>query len=666
MSYFAGLTHGIKQTRNASAWGLSLALHFVVLLLLSAIALPAILSPEDFKVVSAWADPDRRDDLPVIMTEMSANTDEAVSFRSSGSGAASLAVATATPAIRYEFGEATAPQQFLNVDPSELNQQVGRPGAGRLSGANGAVPAKVVLEQAVTPAGTAGHVTAGLRGTLEQGDTLVVWMLDQSISMQEELAHMAEAMLPEMVAIENNFRRAEAARRESKGSVEDRQAEASLLLHAVVGFGRGINVLQPPTPRGRVAMNSFLQVPIDHSGAENTFSAVRSVIKRFKASGPNAQKNLHIVVWTDESGDDYLLLEDTIADCLRFGVTVSVVGPSAVLGQQRGYHGYVAPETGQLFHLPVSRGPDTSFPQRVRLPYWFRGIPPDYDEAYQGPYHPPGQPIWQGGSNLDSLLSGFPPYALVRLSAQTGGSYTIFDRAGDRPPYDLESLREYLPDYRRFSFVRDELYSDESLRLRRAIVRAVEVTWTESTVRTPQMAFGGNQVTPAMMKIQLPLQLQAELTRLARSEQVVLQALEELQIENAQELYEAEQSPRWRAWYDYSRGRLLATLLRIEEYRVAALTLTRGGLDPNANYVSFLPSRTLLSTSKNADRATEVSDLLNRCVSEHRGTPWELLAAKELGTGLGIAVRQLKLPPPRPAAGGAPPSGGTKVSLPNL
>jgi len=43
-----------------------------------------------------------------------------------------------------------------------------------------------------------------------------------------------------------------------------------------------------------------------------------------------------IVIWTDESGDDILLLEPTIEMCRKRNAMVVVVGPSAVLGSDRG------------------------------------------------------------------------------------------------------------------------------------------------------------------------------------------------------------------------------------------------------------------------------------------------------------------------------------------
>ena len=43
-------------------------------------------------------------------------------------------------------------------------------------------------------------------------------------------------------------------------------------------------------------------------------------------------KQLAIVIWTDESGDDVTNLEDAIKVCREQKVAVSVVGPSSVLG----------------------------------------------------------------------------------------------------------------------------------------------------------------------------------------------------------------------------------------------------------------------------------------------------------------------------------------------
>ena len=137
-----------------------------------------------------------------------------------------------------------------------------------------------------------------------------------------------------------------------------------------------------------------------------------------------------LVVWTDESGDDILALEPTIAMCRQNRVQVSIIGPTAVLGSQEGTHTWTHPPTGQLFHLPVMKGPRHGLPrtaplallvaaQAARLARIDLGTREDFTAG-------------TAGYNLAAMSSGFPPYALTRLAVQTGGTMTIFDRGLDQ------------------------------------------------------------------------------------------------------------------------------------------------------------------------------------------------------------------------------------------
>ena len=82
------------------------------------------------------------------------------------------------------------------------------------------------------------------------------------------------------------------------------------------------------------------------------------------------------------------------------------------------------------------------------MPYWFRKVPIHWDEARRGPWYG-NTPAWQGGSNYDAMLSGFGPYALTRLTMATGGDYILYDRPSDSSPFKIETMRPYLPDYRK-------------------------------------------------------------------------------------------------------------------------------------------------------------------------------------------------------------------------
>ena len=163
---------------------------------------------------------------------------------------------------------------------------------------------------------------------------------------------------------------------------------------------------------------------------------------------------------------------------------------------------------------------------------------------------------------------------------------------------------------------------------------------------SPPYGFMRTYLTPArfvnnLRKSRRQLQAQAD-----RTSQIVEEALAHVcqpgSVKNELEYeYERESSRRWRAWYDLTRGRLLATSVRLEEYRLACdLVVQPGFLNETTNHLIFGPALEMRADSRFHRRAEEAERLLTRCVRENPNTPWALLAQRELDYGLGIDVRQ--------------------------
>ena len=138
-----------------------------------------------------------------------------------------------------------------------------------------------------------------------------------------------------------------------------------------------------------------------------------------------------------------------------------------------------------------------------------------------------------------------------------------------------------------------------------------------------------------------------------------------------EEEYQAEESARWRAWYDLTRGRLLAQHVRHLEYATACKVLTGALLGRDTNHVRFFPVAVIRSGPAAREQAQEAERLLRRCVQTNRDTPWAYLAQRELDYPLGMDFRQIAIPrpPPQPAVPMVPvvPGGaGPSVSTPKL
>jgi len=522
------------------------------------------------------------------------------------------------------------------------------PGEGR--------PAAPRLRQAGSIEEAVGGVIGEIRGKLQKGDLLVVWLLDASISLEDDRPRVA-------TRLDAMFRQAD------QGSPAGRNR----LLSAAAGFGRSARQLVPPTALGGRIVKAVTKVPTDPSGIENVFGAVHWAVGRYSKRWDGA---MMIVVWTDESGNDAGRLESTIALCREHQVSVSVMGPSSILSHAMGTHTWVHQPSGRVFSLGVQRGLDSAVLEQCRLPYWYQThLPAWHAPEPPAPQLPPGTrlPPWYGGPQLARMVSGFGPYALVRLTAETFGTYTVFDQPADRGPFRLEVMEAYLPDYRSADAIARDLKDHP---LRRAVVEAAQLAAQEADLRTPQLVFFSNNFgplyySPPAFRNALRGGLAHEQAVVARNLVLVQNALSRFGPEGMEEEYRAEESARWRAWYDLTRGRLLAQRVRHLEYAFACKVLTGALLGPETNHVRFFPVPAIHSGPAVREQAQEAERLLRRCVESNPQTPWAYLAQRELDDALGLDFGQVSLPRPAPqpavpAVPALPGAGGKPIGPPKL
>jgi hypothetical protein len=533
--------------------------------------------------------------------------------------------------------------------------------AGALMGevryTNTAAPAAGQLREAGSVEEAVDGVVGDIRGRLERGDLLAVWLFDASISLLDDRRRVAERLHSMFDAIAAS-------------------SPSHTLRNAAVAFGGSTRPLVGPTTNGARIVNAVRDVPIDRSGTENVLAAVESVVNKYTR---HSQHQMMVVVWTDESGDDLDKLEAVIDACRQHDVAVSVVGPSAMLSRKMGTHVFRDPSRGKVLFLPIERGPDSATSQRLHLPYWYATSMPPWAAA-AAPNGAAGLPSWYGGEQMERLSSGFGPYALTRLALATGGTYTVFDAPADRGPFRLETMRPYRPDYRRSSFIADDLQRHP---LRQAVLDVVARSLETDGLGPPAPAFfaagpakpGGPRMTIYYPPSRFHARLRGEMKRQRTQAKEALAMVDGLVArfgpDGMEEEYQQETSPRWRAWYDLTRGRLLAASVRYAEYAVLADLLSRrGSLATETNHILLRSSQNLRGPDAVHARADEARRLLHRCVEMNPHTPWAYLAQRELDHPLGIDIRQVVLPPPVavPAVGGpVAPAGPTpQPSLPSL
>lgn len=449
-----------------------------------------------------------------------------------------------------------------------------------------------------TVEGAVDRITYEIAMNLAQHDVLVVWLMDASISLRNQRDQVADRLQRVYDEIDQ------------LGSVAP-----GALMSAVVSFGIDGTPLVPPTDDGNEVVAAMRSVPDDETGVENVFSALTASVNQYKPYRTRERRKMMVVIWTDESGDDVDRLEESISVCRRLAVPVYVVGPSSMFGRREGTTAYRHPEDGQVYQLPVDRGPDTVRPELAELPYWFDG--PQYK----------------------NLRAGVGPYALTRLALETGGAYFINEAEEDRAPFRLADLRDYLPQYVSPGKYMQELKGN---RLRQAILTAVDVTRQRPLHGTPRLSFAptGNNFQQELFDAQKSV---------ADDILMIEQALAPFGPKGLEEEYEKEESPRWRAWYDLTYGRLLALKVRCMEYNWACAVMKGKGadfVDQQSNRWEFRPDEQLNFGSAAERQAAEAKRLLQRCIEQNPGTPWAVLAERELRHPFGIRIDEAYVPPP--------------------
>ncbi len=528
------------------------------------------------------------------------------------------------------------------------------------------------VRQTRTTAGAAGGILDQLReASKHDGPVWILWVMDASISLLEERRQLAPL-------VKNFYDELQEAKKPGAFPWPNT---------AVFAFGQGVVPLgvNKGRPQPLEIAQTLINVPIDESGKENVMTAVAAAV----ASVPfrNRDTRVEVVVWSDESGDDLNALEDVILLCQQRNARVHVVGPLSVLGMRKGLQQYTLPMPyNQAILLPVDRGPDSAFPERAQLPYWYESTDIDWGN---GPIIPANLgPNNFGGPHRQRLLAPSGPYALTRLALATGGTFTAINRPGDLAAETREELFDYLPDYRS---VFEIAYDIDRYPLRRAVIEAAALTGTveywpprmtypaRQSDRFPYRTVGWYQ-TPQRFAKQLPYDLANSVERLRYAQSVIEQAiqimllrfngdhyagaasseeetewgLQEVLLEQVTPSeYHQEQSLRWKAWYDLNLGRLLAHSVRIREYILQCEILS----DPKSrtmmvnqgfNQLRLTPSQEMKGGPVSATRVETAVQLLERVVREHADTPWGDLAAWELQHPVGVQPVLSVRPPPRP------------------
>lgn len=478
--------------------------------------------------------------------------------------------------------------------------------------------------------GAAGHGTTGASGaidrltheillSLEERKTLVVWVFDQSPSMirqRKEVMGRFDKIYQELGVIE-------AAENPAFKKHDDKP-----LLTSIVCFGDKVSLLtKKPTDNLTEIKAAVASIPPDESGVERIFSAIYMSADEYKSfrmpkeGTKEPERNVMIIAFTDEAGEDQAGLDNTVTLCRRHEIPVYVVGVPAPFGQKQTMVKWVDPDPKfdqSARWGAVDQGPETFLPERVKLNF--------------------------AGSKEeeDPIDSGFGPYALTRLCYETGGIFfTVHpnrnvNRAVNRGEveaysahikhfFDPEVMRKYRPDYVSIDEYKKRVSQNKA---RIALIEAAQMS-AVTPMDNPRYRFVKSSEAEFANALS---EAQKDAASLEPKIELLYQKLQLGESDRPKET-----GARWQAGYDLAIGRVMAVKVRTEAYN-AMLAQAKTGLkfknDKNNTWI-LTPANSISVGSQLEKMAQKARTYLERVVSEHPGTPWALLAKRELDNPLG-------------------------------
>jgi hypothetical protein len=600
--------------RDAQAFVVSLMFHLVFILALAVFPVVAIRTEQPLRV-TALQHLEEQDELRLI--EKVTFTEEPSAEVGANSQSVAAQALSSAPVLA-EISEIPSPSLFLPQPRATLDVNL------QIEQAVGLTESHVVVKgtTGMAATGTDGavdRITYEILRSMEERPTLVVWLFDQSGSLQrrrQEIRDRFDRIYEELGIISRSEEKADSIRPKEEP-----------LLTSIFAFGDRVEVLTPqPTAEIDTIRQAIDSISLDESGIERVFSAVYKAAEKFKryrspSTGLGPERNVMLIAVTDERGNDAVGLEPTIKLCRKLAMPVYVIGVPAPFGREFSYVKYVDPDPTYdqtPRWAPVDQGPESILPERVKL-----GQREDLFE----------EPV---------IDSGFGPYALSRLAYETGGIYfTVHPnrRIGGRVRrseidpfasdlqyfFDPEVMSKYRPDYVTQSEYMQRISQSS---LRQILVQASSLPPVE-ILQNPKLRFVKRDEASFVNDLS---NAQREAARVQPKLEQLVQLLQAGEDGRA-----VEASPRWLAGFDLALGSVLSHKVRAEAYNAMLAKAKRGVSFQDAkNNTWVLKPAEEISVGSRLEKEGELAkELLTRVAEDHAGTPWGLLASLELKRPVG-------------------------------
>jgi hypothetical protein len=247
----------------------------------------------------------------------------------------------------------------------------------------------------------------------------------------------------------------------------------------------------------------------------------------------------------------------------------------------------------------------------------------------------------------EPIDSGFGPFSLSKLCAETGGIYFavhanrgVRGRVSDsataamssqlRYFFDSKVMRDYRPDYLPHAQIDKMLAANKA---KASLVEAAKAAQL-SPMDAPTMRF------PREDDGKLALLLGEAQKKAAVLEPKIDQLYGMLAAGLPDRAKIASEEKRWQAGFDLAFGRVLALKVRTNAYNIM-LAQAKSGMkfkNPKNDTWILNPSDDVSQVGSQTERlAKQADEVLRRVVAEHPGTPWAQMAAEELRNPLGYS-----------------------------
>jgi len=448
-----------------------------------------------------------------------------------------------------------------------------------------------------------------IANSLREKKTLVVWLFDVSPSLsarREQIAGRVENVYKQLTQLNVGADKA--------------------LKSAVAVFGEKCTILtENPLDDTAELVKTVRKIKSESSGNENTFAAVIKVADKF-VKYRSMQHDVMVIVVTDEEGSDPDNLELAITKCRNHDIRCYCVGDSAPFGRKN----VEAPfemENGETVIGVMTKGPESRYPELVRLGFWGTN---SYD--------------------LDDMSSGFGPYCLTRLCAETNGLYFVADSGRGQHRFDPAVMRNYSPDYRPIKVLDGDIQKNKA---KYALVQACMNVEREAqnrkvlNISMPRLDFKADNDTILRQEL---TEAQKPIADLNLSLEGLVRGLETGEKDRTK-----IKESRWRASYDLAMGRALALHVRAFGYNsmLAEMKANPKKFEkPGNNQWILVPSKDINSGVTVKKPAAKAIEYLSHVIDDHPGTPWALLAERERGVPLGWEWKESHYDPNPQMAGG--------------